>query len=123
MGKFDIHDVEFDGVFVPDAMDAGGVVEAFEPDVAVGEGGFARFDEDLGAGFRIAQHEKDGGGGVFVHEGGVVRRDVDVEHADIFVLQHFVVTGFLAYLDLGVAGGGEGRECEEEKDGLAHAAR
>ena len=52
--EFDIHDVEFDGVFIPYAVDAGSVLEAFEPDVAVGEGGFAGFDEDLGACFCIA---------------------------------------------------------------------
>src|SRR5258708_1103141 len=114
--------MEFDGVFIPDTMDAGFVIEAFEPDVTVSEGGFAGFDEYFGPRFCITQHQENGGGRVFMHESSVMGRDMNVEYADPFVREHFVMPGFLADLDLGVACGGKTDEREEEKDGLAHAA-
>ena len=59
---------------------------------------------------------------MFVDERRVVRRDMDVEHADVFVLEDLVMTGFLADLDLGAAGDGSGGEKGDEKDRVAHDA-
>lgn len=106
MGQLDIHDVEFDGVFIPDAVDAGFGLEAFEPDIALGEGGFAGFDKGLGPGLCAAKHDEDGGRGVLVEQGSVVGRDVDVEDADPFVRKEFVVARLFAHLDRDLGAGG-----------------
>jgi hypothetical protein len=119
MGQLDVHDMEFDGVLIPDAVDARLVLEAFEPDVAGGEGGLAGFDKDLGAGFSIAQHDENAGSRVLMHQRGVMGRDMDVEDADPFIGEELVMTGLFADLDLGSGGNGQNK-ADEEKDGLAH---
>lgn len=119
MRQLDVHDVELDGVLIPDAMDAGFVLEAFEPDIAVGEGRFAGFDEDLGAGAGITQHDEDGWRRMFVHLRRIVRRDVDVEDADPFIGEDLVMEGLVADLDLGTGCEGQ-EEAGEKEDRLAH---
>ena len=49
-----------------------------------------------------------------MHEGRIVRWDVDIEYADPFVVEHFVMPGFLADLDLGIAGSGQADDGEKE---------
>ena len=120
--QFDVHDVEFHGIFIPDAVDTGFVIKSFEPDVAVGEGGFARFDKGLRARFRLTEDEKDRRGRMLVHEGSIVGWDVDVQYADPFILEYFMMSWLLAHLDLCVAGGRQPGDQQKEKGRLAQGA-
>ena len=122
MRQLDVHDMEFHGIGIPDAVDPGFVVETFEPNITIGGGRFARFDEYFGAGLGVAQYDENGGCRVFVEEGCVVRWDMDVEDADVFVFQHLMMPGLLAHLDLGRAPSGKDDECQEKED-LVHGTK
>jgi len=99
-------------------------------EVAGGEASVAIFQRQVNGGFaldfvgelRVAERDEEIVVAMTVHEGGIVRGDLDFEDADVFVLQGEVVVAFVGNLDFLRTLGGDEDGGEQEKCGSFHGA-
>src|SRR5258708_13339549 len=98
MQYFHIDHMEVNRILVPYPVNTGGVIKLFVPDSLLAKGFMAGFDEGRGAALRITKDYKNRWRRMFVYQRSIMRRDVNIQYPDPFVLKNFMMPWLLADL-------------------------
>src|SRR5882724_10380026 len=89
--------MKFRGVAVPHPVNAWAGIETFKPGIPRRQYHFRWLYDRLGARSGLAEHQEHGRDFMLMHQRGIARWDVHIQHAHPAVLKNDMMHRFLAY--------------------------